>query len=882
MTNTQHNVSFATLSVMETVDVCKEPSQQDKVHEIAKPPVESDIIVISDDEPDDFTCTAAPLVSYKNVTQTTNHLGQGSEKEKSGQTLNNVVDVSNIKHNIKTISPLIGSLKTTEQQQSNGTDNVTARSSSINEVLGELKEVDVKLSLETDRKMNLLTDKSTKSVKHGAGNLVSSATIPDGSKPSGANETSAGVKSSKDGSNGKLAQTSNNPKMVKVVLSNSALFELYEAAPKFPERCPPALTLITPIKYHMPPHVIAKMAPKPNTLLNIKGEAKPENKPSNGVSPSGLPNEGLKRTNPVQVVSSVSNGGLPGMPTISNTVPLARPSVVGASNGLKGFPMTGSNTMNPNVLNPQFMAQPNGGMAAYIIKNNSFIPTNALYPNLLGLPPGFATNLVFLTSPPKQKPTTTDGGSTLLGTPPSDMLAPGLQMPASPTTPAKTFRVTSDDQTEDDEEGNSRMRRSKRLATARINKQLATPEKTDSESDSTSDQSSPPRSRRASTRRSNDTADESDETFEASGPTGEGRSRSFRIRRKPEFLNIKHPVKKKKRANETLEKDRVASSRRTSTSRQSANRAVRNRTASSEKQQQQQQQLQQQQPSGGFAGMAGGTVPSNRIFTISSPISCFPASIIASMGDGASNSVMSQQEKYQRILSYCKAMQQQQQQQQQSASGSTLPQWYDVNYAYSGLHSIIHPPPPNVTLWGGSPKLVQHHQHQQPPPIECKFCFENYSQYTCQFYMPQPAKFSMKSFRRGKEIVCMCCDFSDDENEKLNINPSKLDLNEKPAIASSSSQADGAVSEQNEVEAGNPRKPKMEKELEQDKDEGKEMIQTGPSVPKRAKCEGDVNPRNCSTGSTGNGTVTKPKVKPGWYGKGYRKHLRRKKRASLG
>uniref|UniRef100_A0A182K250 Uncharacterized protein n=1 Tax=Anopheles christyi TaxID=43041 RepID=A0A182K250_9DIPT len=47
--------------------------------------------------------------------------------------------------------------------------------------------------------------------------------------------------------------------MVKVVLSNSALLELYEAAPRFTDGFPPALKLIAPIKYPLPTQVAAKM-----------------------------------------------------------------------------------------------------------------------------------------------------------------------------------------------------------------------------------------------------------------------------------------------------------------------------------------------------------------------------------------------------------------------------------------------------------------------------------------------------------------------------------------------------------------------------------------------------------------------------------------------
>ncbi|EAT41736.1 AAEL006655-PA [Aedes aegypti] len=143
----------------------------------------------------------------------------------------------------------------------------------------------------------------------------------------------------------------------------------------------------------------------------------------------------------------------------------------------------------------------------------------------------------------------------------------------------------------------------------------------------------------------------------------------------------------------------------------------------------------------------------------------------------------------------------------QSAS---LPQWYDVNYAYSGLHSIIHPPPPNVNLWGGSPN-----KQQREAAVECKFCFENYRQPVCQFYATQPAEFAVKSMRRGKTIVCECCDFSDEEDEQ-----------------------------QDEI-----------KTEEEDKEDAEEKESSVKAI-----------------------VGKKSRVRPGWYGKGYGKLRKKKKR----
>uniref|UniRef100_A0A6E8VEH9 protein acetyllysine N-acetyltransferase n=1 Tax=Anopheles coluzzii TaxID=1518534 RepID=A0A6E8VEH9_ANOCL len=240
---------------------------------------------------------------------------------------------------------------------------------------------------------------------------------------------------------------------------------------------------------------------------------------------------------------------------------------------------------------------------------------------------------------------------------------------------------------------------------------------------------------------------------------------------------------------------------------------------------------------------------------------------------------ISQQEKYKRILTYYKTAIQQHQQ-QTSTANAALPQWYDVNYAYSGLHSIIHPPPPDVNLWGCGSTLKL--EPQQPLEIECKFCFENYSQHSCQFYPPQPAEFTVKSYRRGKTVVCECCDFSDGESEKY-----QPDMPEAAAssLASTSKAPAGdggkTISSSSAVE----RTDLLEQKRRPLADE--ESKEADARVTKRAKCESEsavgdsASPSNVTKNGT-NGAVHRPKVKPGWYGKGYRKHLRRKKRTSQG
>uniref|UniRef100_A0A182LVL5 protein acetyllysine N-acetyltransferase n=1 Tax=Anopheles culicifacies TaxID=139723 RepID=A0A182LVL5_9DIPT len=232
------------------------------------------------------------------------------------------------------------------------------------------------------------------------------------------------------------------------------------------------------------------------------------------------------------------------------------------------------------------------------------------------------------------------------------------------------------------------------------------------------------------------------------------------------------------------------------------------------------------------------------------------------------NSVISQQEKYKRILTYYKTAIQQH---QQSSTTNALPQWYDVNYAYSGLHSIIHPPPPDVNLWGGTSIKLE---PQQPQEIECKFCFENYSQYSCQFYPPQPSEFAVKSFRRGKVVVCECCDFSDGENEKT-----QQELPENGSFASTSKSSANPEANSSSTVANESHEQKRRPLAEEQSKDAETRMSKRPKSETNAIA--DSSSSNVNANGT-NGAAHKPKVKPGWYGKGYRKHLRRKKRTSQG
>jgi hypothetical protein len=173
---------------------------------------------------------------------------------------------------------------------------------------------------------------------------------------------------------------------------------------------------------------------------------------------------------------------------------------------------------------------------------------------------------------------------------------------------------------------------------------------------------------------------------------------------------------------------------------------------------------------------------------------------------------------YKQLLTYCNAM------------NEDMPNWYDVNYVYSGLHSIVNPPPENVHLWDSkmrksynlrqksenrrknykdddssendksnnrldrngngresdtAPVVSKRPKRKKPP--ECNFCFEQYSKEKCQFYRSYNQDFKVKTYRNGKAVFCECCDYSEcdedddnaEENKKIEDISEKMDENKE-------------------------------------------------------------------------------------------------------
>ncbi|XP_058822437.1 uncharacterized protein LOC131684002 [Topomyia yanbarensis] len=690
------------------------------------------------------------------------------------------------------------------------------------------------------------------------------------------------------------------PNTVKVILSHSSVFHLYESAPKSVDGCPPALTLISPLKFQLPMSlqhpgtVTTATAAQPLVIGNVPTKILGNSNSKNVVSPPILNQPDRKLLAASRIILGGQQPIQPRLlipqtacmknlrlPMTTQAAPLrpslscAKPDIPGKKEqesirtGTVNIPKTPSSLPVSNGIHWRAPLVTNGtaspphllinGMPAIIssnVTNNApkAIPVNPAqrFPIAYVLNKGNqGGNIVLLTAPPlpisptkvlaPNVPSVVPAFKTPTKFPLTASIQPSKEKTAVETSQSMTEQATSDSTKLDecsDNASNKSPNRSNDIVS-----QTSTPEITPEKHDEA---------------RAHPTPESTSEDQPSPSP---GRTRSFRIRKKTDFLNIKHPEKKKPRKDATPTTPKKDSSNAEPLT---PPKSIETPIAVSVPPSLQtfvvspsSAQLLKTPPTTPVTTTSGMPVRSFLTFT---PPGSYIQQFITPLQAGGAESA---QDKVKRILSYCKVL--------QAPCAATLPQWYDVNYAYSGLHSIIHPPPPNVNLWDGGGSPIKRELQ-----IECKFCFENYRQIGCQFYAPQPAEFVVKSNRRGKVVICECCDFSDEETVEPDSGSTETE-----------SKAPNSALQDVKLESDpvpSTSKNEIKSEPESDSGDDKTVLEKQPVITDKSE-EHDKRPKfddeklglACKE-NTSVGMVKKCRTKPGWYGKGYGKLRKKKKR----
>lgn len=162
------------------------------------------------------------------------------------------------------------------------------------------------------------------------------------------------------------------------------------------------------------------------------------------------------------------------------------------------------------------------------------------------------------------------------------------------------------------------------------------------------------------------------------------------------------------------------------------------------------------------------------------------------------------------------------------------PFWYAPGYAFTGLHTIVHPPPFDVTLWRTqlrSPRQLL--AMSTASSVECRFCFDTYAEGSCQFYERRATEHTRtRRTRSGRLLVCECCTDQDSTEE-----------------------SDGVRAATQHIRS------EVVDEIDSDDE---------PLVMKKIKL---AEQQPCAIQQQQQQAA---KVQPGWYGKGYRKSRRRR------
>lgn len=184
------------------------------------------------------------------------------------------------------------------------------------------------------------------------------------------------------------------------------------------------------------------------------------------------------------------------------------------------------------------------------------------------------------------------------------------------------------------------------------------------------------------------------------------------------------------------------------------------------------------------------------------------------------------------------------------------PYWYDPDYAFTGLHTIIHPPPLDVQLW---------RTHLRTPSqllpavvsVECRFCFETYAEDSCQFYLRRSADHTTgKRTRSGRLVVCECCSGLESDTDVGS---------QKGGVRKANQRKPEALDELEDSDD----EPLMLKKLKMDDQHHQQMVNQAVSTEEKTlKMEDQPVTVNCQPQAA--------KVQPGWYGKGYRKSRRKR------